>query len=158
MRASPQGGAFICAIFESFKTVSRSGPLTGTCRKAFCARAGITTLAVHNRLVTIPAQRKIRARIITVQRCNTALTLWHRTMIPGFQKAAAPGHQLADPFVIGNAFTIRFFTPYAYFIQNAFDFRLVRQCDGGPCWIGGVEDQAAKGARQLVQREGIRVF
>lgn len=34
-------------------------------KKSF-ARAGITTLAVHNRLVTIPAQRKIRARIITV--------------------------------------------------------------------------------------------
>lgn len=78
--------------------------------------------------------------------------------MPGFQEAAAPSHQFAEPFVVMNAFAIRFFTLYAYFLQNAFDLRLVRQRDGRPCWIGGVEDQAAKGTRQLVQREGIRVF
>ncbi|MPM22700.1 hypothetical protein SDC9_69158 [bioreactor metagenome] len=46
----------------------------------------------------------------------------------------------------------------AYFIQNAHDLLSGGQRDGGPRGIGRVEDQAAKGAGQLHQREGIRVF
>ncbi len=109
-------------------------------------------------VVTIPTRRKIRARIIMVPGCNTVLACHFGAFTLCDDKPAAPCHQLAEPLIAGNASAIHFFTQYAYFLQNAFDLCLLRQRDGGPCWVGSIEDQAAKGTWQLVQREDIRVF
>ena len=60
--------------------------------------------------------------------------------------------------MIALLFFVRIAVFFAYFSQNALDFILGWQGELFSSRIGCVEDEAAESTRQLIQREGIRMF
>ena len=102
--------------------VSTDGPVLGPALGKSSNSAGgsfLYTLAVLLETITMPTQRKIRARNKAARNCNTALIRRRgglRLRDMRYDLAAVPCDPAVQPLVVAAAFVVRISAPNAYFL------------------------------------------